>query len=209
MELKQALSDDPTWRLVLEDRGVLGGRRTRAHRLLDKVTRFWAIVALVRREGVDVVIVNTTVQSTIVLAARMAGARVIWWCHESGDSLRIRLMRLRVLLYRWLSQPTVVVTRAAPTHAPDPVLIRNRVDVDWTSASHSTGSTVLLVLGRKGHRKGTDLLSRLLDPREFPDAQLWIIGDEEPRESARLGAIHDDLVEGWGPGSGGRPLRMT
>jgi glycosyltransferase involved in cell wall biosynthesis len=58
---------------------------------------------------------------------------------------------------------------------------------------------VLLILGRKGHRKGTDLVPMLLDPRAFPDAQLWMIGDEEPRERARLMAVHDDLAAAWGP----------
>lgn len=197
VELRSILASEASVRLVLEDSAVCQ-ESSKVVKLWRKLRRSATVSRLLRREEVDVVIVNTTVQSTLVVAARLAGTRVVWWCHESGSSLTSPLMRIRVRIYRALCDRSVVVTRAAPPGVPRPVLIRNRVDSVRESPTPRSEPPVLLVLGRKGHRKGTDLLRDLVDPDLLGDARLWVVGDEEPRELSSLHAVHEELVGRWG-----------
>ncbi len=195
-ELHDLLADEPAVTLV-GGHDVPAVHASRAARVADKAWRAVRVWRTLRRGGVEVAIVNSTVQSSVVVAARLAGCRVVWWCHESGVSLDTAVMRLRWRVYDALAQRVVSVSRAIPGTRTPQVRIRNIVRTP--PAAEPSGPPVLLVIGTKCWRKGTDLLAGLVDPAlGSGDAELWVVGRDEPRETVLLATAHRELEESWG-----------
>jgi len=145
---------------------------------------------------IDVAVVNTTIQSSMVVVARLARCRVVWWCHESDESLRSPLMRLRLGLYRWLAHEQVAVSEAVPCASTYSRRIRNIVE-PVEAFPHDGGD--LLVLGTKCHRKGIDRLPGLLFGLSTDhDLSLNVVGWSDPREHEIISQAHAALDRQWG-----------
>jgi glycosyltransferase involved in cell wall biosynthesis len=161
-----------------------------------KMFRAASVLRQVRRHRIQVTIVNTTVQASIVVAARLAGTRVIWWCHESADSFTGPLMRTRLWIYRRLAHEQVAVSRAVPSTPRHSRTIRNIVK-PVSDPVHQGRS--ILVLGTKSWQKGVDRLPALVDPaRCHPTTVLDVVGWEHPRDHDLLLETRLHLEDVWG-----------
>ena len=77
--------------------------------------------------------------------------------------------------------------------------VRIRNIVQAPRATLLSGPPVLLVLGTKCWNKGTDLLAGLINSGlGAGDAELWVVGRDEPRETEMLVAAERDLQHAWG-----------
>ena len=196
VELRDLLRECPQVRLA-EEQHTTPPSRGVAAKAVFKLLRLIRLVKVFRRQQVRVVIVNTTVQSSAVLAARLAGCKVVWWCHESGTALEGPLMRIRVRLYDRLASRVVVVCTAVPPAVRTPTLLIRNIVSDAVRAAPS--KPVLLSMGSKGWRKGSDLLPRLIDPAGLPsDTELWMVGPEDGREAELVALARGELTRRWG-----------
>jgi glycosyltransferase involved in cell wall biosynthesis len=197
VELRNLLAVEASIRLV-EERFVEPPRRGLCAKAYFKVRRLVRLASMFRRHSVRVVVVNTTVQSSVAVAARAAGCRVIWWCHEPNESVRdSALMRFRAALYDVLADTVVAVSSACVRTKKPAIVVRNIV------TSHPTprpkGPPVLLVMGTKSRQKGTDLLPLLIDPfLGEGTAQLWLVGNDDSRDQTLLAETRLKLELAWG-----------
>lgn len=165
----------------------------------SKVIRGTKVFRVVRARHADVLVVNTTVQSSVVVAARLAGTRVIWWCHESGVGLRGPLMRLRRVIYRLLCQEMVAVSRAVPRTRLPQRTVRNITGPASSTVTPVSEPRTLLVLGSKSYTKGTDRLPSLVDPARLPGhVLLAVVGGEVHRDARVLSIAKAALRRAWG-----------
>lgn len=195
VELEELLRQAPEVVFTVGFEAIPERSRGRA-KVMAKVMRALRAHQALRRTRTDVVIVNTTVQASIVLASRIARARVIWWCHESPESLGTPLMRLRLAIYRRLAHSMVYVSSDTPRARMPQFAIRN-ITIGPASNTVVAGED-LLVLGTKCTRKGTDRLVELVGPvLDRGNTRLRVVGDEDPRDAAMLASTRAELLRRW------------
>lgn len=162
-----------------------------------RVRRFTSLRAAFREGRPHVVVVNTTVQATALLAARACGVPVIWWCHESGASLSGLPARMRFWLYNSLASAVVVPSDAVPatraTRAAIPNVVRSFERV-------CDRSNNLLVLGTKSLVKGTDRIPEIVDELLAMNVRfrLKVVGPEDRRDVAAISRAKAELVDRLG-----------
>ena len=195
-ELYSALEERAEVELVVrpdELASVTGGLRSSGTKMLRAFRAWW----LLRRRRVEVVIVNTTIQSSSVVAARLAGCHVVWWCHESGSSLQHPIMQTRWRLYDALSVRMVVPSNAVPVSMTPRIVIRNALAAPVEMPSGPASQ--VLVLGTKSTTKDTDRLPDLLDPAQLaPGTSLAVIGDVVAHEGDLMASTRVRLANLWG-----------
>lgn len=197
-ELMDALSNHPRVAVVVGP-GDLPNRSRGRLRVASKLMRGLAVFRILRARRAEVLVVNTTVQSSVVVAARLARTRVVWWCHESGIGLRGPLMCLRRAIYGLLCHEMVAVSRAVPPTRLPQHTIRNITANDHQTVISVSAPPTLLVLGSKSSIKGTDRLPALVDPGRLPrNARLAVVGWEDPRDAKLLSAAKASLQRVWG-----------
>ncbi len=179
------------------------------------VTTLPRMLAALRRVRPDVVYVSTLITPLWVLAARLAGARVVVHVHEAEEDAHAAV---RAALVAPLALARVVVANSGASRAvllgsvpPRPVRLRRALGSATTVVHNGVpgpaaaaparpaldGAAALVLVGRLSPRKGTDVavaaLAELVDGGV--DATLTLVGDAFEDYAWFEAALHDQVEE--------------